>query len=143
MRPATLAQTIERIGAGEALEDALPEFLDEFYLTDRPDRQFAMLSEEPAVTGQPRLDALAGAVAEYLARQYRLDGIPAWCFGAERYLDRAWHASSFQDEAFREYLTFASPAEFASRNIFTEERPLRRARSGLVPAGRMGRPGDT
>ena len=29
----------------------------------------------------------------------------------------------------REYLTFASPAEFRSRNIFTEERPLRRARS--------------
>jgi hypothetical protein len=28
--------------------------------------------------------------------------------------------------------TFASPAEFASRNIFTEERPLRRAR-GLQP----------
>ena len=28
----------------------------------------------------------------------------------------------------REYLTFSSPAEFASRNIFTEERPLRRAR---------------
>ena len=32
----------------------------------------------------------------------------------------------------REYLTFASPAEFRSRNIFTEERPLRRARSGLT-----------
>jgi hypothetical protein len=31
----------------------------------------------------------------------------------------------------REYLTFASPAEFRSRNIFNEERPLRRARSGL------------
>jgi len=31
----------------------------------------------------------------------------------------------------REYLTYSSPAEFASRNIFTEERPLRRARSGL------------
>jgi len=34
----------------------------------------------------------------------------------------------------REYLTFASPAEFASRNIFTDERPLRRARS---PFGRQ------
>jgi hypothetical protein len=31
----------------------------------------------------------------------------------------------------REYLSFASPAEFRSRNIFTEERPLRRARSHL------------
>ena len=32
----------------------------------------------------------------------------------------------------REYLTFSSPAEFASRNTFTEERPLCRARSELV-----------
>ena len=31
-------------------------------------------------------------------------------------------------DAMREYLTFSSPGEFASRNIFTEERPLRRAR---------------
>jgi hypothetical protein len=37
----------------------------------------------------------------------------------------------FTDDAMREYLTFASPAEFRSRNIFTEERPLRRARSDL------------
>jgi hypothetical protein len=29
----------------------------------------------------------------------------------------------------REYLTFASPAEFAPRDIFTEQRPLRRDRS--------------
>jgi hypothetical protein len=32
----------------------------------------------------------------------------------------------------REYLAYASPAEFRSRDIFTEERPLRRARSGLA-----------
>jgi hypothetical protein len=32
----------------------------------------------------------------------------------------------------QEYLAFTSPAEFRSRNIFTEERPLRRAR-GQVP----------
>jgi hypothetical protein len=135
MRPATLAETIERIRAGEASEQALPEFLDEFYLASAPERQFAMLASEPALTGEPRLDALAGAVAEYLARQYGLPDVPSWCFGPQRYLDRAWHASPFADDGFREYLTFASPAEFSSRNIFTEERPLRRARSGL---GRRG-----
>src|SRR5436190_17876689 len=37
----------------------------------------------------------------------------------------------------REYLTFASPGEFASRNIFTEERPLRRAR-GPRPSAIIG-----
>jgi hypothetical protein len=46
-------------------------------------------------------------------------------------LDRSWHTTSSDADAMREYLTFASPAEFRSRNIFTEERPLRRARSGL------------
>ena len=56
----------------------------------------------------------------------------AWTFEPCRYLDRAWHASPFADDGMREYLTFASPAEFRSRNIFTEERPLRRARSGLT-----------
>ena len=72
-----------------------------------------------------------GAVAEYLAHEYALPRVPAWAFEAARYLDHAWHTSSFADDAMREYLTFASPAEFASRNIFTEERPLRRARSHL------------
>jgi hypothetical protein len=32
----------------------------------------------------------------------------------------------------REYLTSASPAEFAFRNILAEERPLRRVRSALA-----------
>jgi hypothetical protein len=35
----------------------------------------------------------------------------------------------FLTDGMREYLTFASPAEFASRNVFTEELPLRRARN--------------
>jgi hypothetical protein len=132
MRPATLAETIDRIHRGEALENALPGFLDEFYLASSFERRLAMLLDEPVLTGKPRIDALAGAVAEYLARQYALQHVPTWCFGPERYLDRAWHTSPFADDGFREYLTFASPAEFSSRNIFTEERPLRRARSALA-----------
>ncbi|MCK1514523.1 hypothetical protein IVB22_18500 [Bradyrhizobium sp. 190] len=43
-------------------------------------------------------------------------------------LDRPWFTAADPSDAMREYLTFSSPAEFASRNIFTEERPLRRAR---------------
>jgi hypothetical protein len=39
----------------------------------------------------------------------------------------AFHLSPLADGAV-DHLTFSSPAEFASRNIFTEERPLRRAR---------------
>jgi hypothetical protein len=35
--------------------------------------------------------------------------------------------------AMREYLARASPAEFRSRNIFTEARPLRRKLSHVMP----------
>jgi hypothetical protein len=133
MRPATLAQTAERIASGHSLDKALPEFLDEFYLAATPKLRVAMLADEPSLTGDPRVDGLLGAVAEYLAHQLELPMVPAWAYSSVRYLDRAWHASSITDDGFREYLTFSSPAEFASRNIFTEERPLRRAR-GPQPA---------
>jgi len=133
MRPNTLAKAAERVISGEVLAMALSEFLDEFYLAATPDRQVAMLADEPSLTGDSRADGLFGAVAEYLAHQFELPRVPEWAFGRERYLDRAWHTSPFADDAFREYLTFASPAEFSSRNIFTEESPPRRARS--VSAG--------
>ena len=58
--------------------------------------------------------------------------VPAWVFEPRRFLDRAWHVSSIDAPAMREYLTFSSPAEFRSRNIFTEERPLRRVRSVIA-----------
>jgi hypothetical protein len=131
MRPATLAEAYERIIAGAESDVALTEFLDTFYLAERPERRLDTLRDEPALTGDARLDTLAGAIAEYLARQYKLPSIPAWAFQPVRYLDRAWHTTPFDSNAMREYMTYASPAEFRSRNIFTEERPLRRARAGL------------
>jgi hypothetical protein len=141
MRPNTLAQTAERIASGEAVEIALPEFLDEFYLAGASGRQAPMLKDEPPPTGDARIDALLGAVAEYLAHQHGLPSVPKWAFGAGRYLDHAWHASPFADAGFREFLTFSSPAEFSSRNIFTEESPLRRARAfASTHGGPAGRP---
>ena len=131
MRPATLAEAYERIVAGDPRDAALDEFLDTFYLAPSPESRMESLREKPRPTGDARLDALAGAVAEYLSRQYRLPGIPGWAFEPNRYLDRAWHTTPFDSDAMREYLTASSPGEFSSRNIFTEERPLRRARSGL------------
>src|ERR1700738_4801531 len=128
MRPTTLAQTAECIASARPPHKTLSEFLDEFYLAATSELQIAMLVDEPVLTSDPRMDGLLGAVAEYLAHQFNLPKVPAWAYSPVRYLDRAWHASSMADDGFREYLTFASPAEFASRNIFTEERPLRRAR---------------
>ena len=89
-------------------------------------------ADEPALTGDVRLDALVGAMADYLARQYRLPQVPDWAFGPKRFLELPWHVSPFEGDGMREFLTFSSPAEFSSRNIFTEERPLRRARAGLA-----------
>ncbi len=127
MRPNTLAEAIDRIQSGQPFEKAFPEFLDSFYLARDNASRTAMIRDEPCAIGDQD-DALMGAVAEYLAHQYGLDDVPAWAFTPSRYLARPWHTSRFSDDAMREYLTFASPAEFASRNIFTEERPLRRAR---------------
>ena len=134
MRPATLAEAVERTMAGEPRDAALAEFLDTFYLASSSERRFATLADEPVLTGGSRLDALAGAMADYLARQYRLPHVPDWAFGPARFLERPWHVSPFEGEGMREFLTFSSPAEFSSRNIFTEERPLRRARAGLAKA---------
>jgi len=134
MRPATLAEAVERTMAGEPRDAALAEFLDTFYLASSSERRFATLADEPVLTGDSRLDALAGAMADYLARQYRLPHVPDWAFGPKRFLERPWHVSPFEGEGMREFLTFSSPAEFSSRNIFTEERPLRRARAGLAKA---------
>jgi hypothetical protein len=124
-----------RIEQGEPLEKALSEFLDTFYTAPDTAGRIEMLREEPISIGT-RQDALIGAVAEYLSHEYALPRVPAWAFGPSRYLDRAWHTTPFEDAAMREYLTFSSPAEFASRNIFTEERPLRRACGPLNRAGR-------
>jgi hypothetical protein len=141
MRPNSLAEAVESIRTGAAKDIVLAEFVDMLDLAPTSDARYEMITEEPVVTKDKRLDALAGAIAEYLAKQYRLGSVPSWASGASRCLDRPWHTSSiFIDwtrevlsDGFREYLTFASPAEFASHNIFTEERPLRRAR-GPQPA---------
>jgi hypothetical protein len=128
MRPATLAHAIERVIAGERRERALPEFLDTFYLATSAEARLKALIDEPALTGDPRFDALAGAIAHYLAQQYALPQVPPWVFKPARFLNRPWHTAPIDDDGIREYLAFASPAEFRCRNIFTDECPLDRAR---------------
>jgi hypothetical protein len=136
MRPTRLFEAVDKIQAGISPDVALAEFADTFDLAIADEVRFTMLEKEPVLTKDDRLDALVGAIAEYLAKQYKLCRVPTWVSGPARCLDRPWHTSSmfidwkreFLTDGMREYLTFASPAEFASRNIFTEERPLHRAR---------------
>jgi hypothetical protein len=133
MRPNTLADAVERIEAGSARDVELAEFVDTFDLAETDQDRYASIEREPKLTGDVRLDALVGAIAEYLAKQRRLGRVPHWVSNPGRRLTSPWFTTAAPSDAMREYLTFASPAEFASRNIFTEERPLRRAR-GPQPA---------
>ncbi|WP_284418569.1 MULTISPECIES: hypothetical protein [unclassified Bradyrhizobium] len=104
----------------------LAEFVDAFDLAPSDAARFAAIEREPALTGDAKLDALVGAIAEYLAKQRRLGRVPPWTGGPARRLPEPWFTTSSPSPALREYLTFASPGEFSSRNIFTDERPLRR-----------------
>jgi len=128
MRPNTLAEAVQSIQAGSARETVLAEFVDTFDLAQTDQDRYASIEEEPKLTGDEKLDALVGAIAEYLAKQRRLGRVPHWVCDPARRLDKPWFTATSPSDAMREYLTFSSPAEFASRNIFTEERPLRRAR---------------
>jgi hypothetical protein len=132
MRPNTLAEAVTRIQAGAPQDVALAEFVDHFDLAITPAARLACIADEPVSGQDPKLDALVGAVAEYLAKQHRLGHVPGWTSAPNRRLAQPWFTAEGATDAMREYLTFASPAEFASRNIFTEERPLRRARSELT-----------
>lgn len=128
MRPATLSEAIMRIERGEAPEKIWPEFLDSFYLAPDQEARAAVLADEPPLTNDRKLDALAAASVSYLSKLFRLP-VPGWTANRARVLDEPWFTGVSDAPGMREYLTFSSPAEFRSRNIFTEARPLRRARS--------------
>jgi hypothetical protein len=127
MHPNTLADAVEEIEAGSARDVVLAEFVDAFDLAKTDRDRYVSIEREPKLTGDVRLDALVGAIAEYLAKQRRLDRVPRWVSDPARRLAMPWFTTTSPSDAMREYLTFSTPAEFASRNIFTEERPLRRA----------------
>jgi hypothetical protein len=142
MRPSTLAEAIDRVRSGVPRDVALAEFVDSFLMAPDDGARLAALEAEPEQTEDAQLDALAGAIAEYLAKQYRLGRIPAWASHPRRQLDEPWFTTSSASPALREYLSFASPAEFRSHNIFTDEQPLRRARSYLPFLKKTRAPSD-
>jgi len=143
MRPSTLAEAVDRVRAGVSRDVALAEFVDSFLLAPDDGARLAALEVEPKQTDDPQLDALAGAIAEYLAKQYRLGRVPAWASHPRRRLDEPWFTTSSASPALREYLSFSSPAEFRSHNIFTDEQPLRRARSHLPFLSKVRAPSDS
>jgi hypothetical protein len=69
---------------------------------------------------------LAGATAEYLAKQYGAE-VPTWASGKNRQLAEPWFTTEQPGPGINENLWHCSPAEFRWRNIFAESRPFRRA----------------
>jgi hypothetical protein len=127
-RPNTLAEAVRRIASGESRDLVWAGVLDRFYTTAAPGARRAMLVDEPAMTGDAKLDCLAAATAEYLWKQHGLGPpLPAWIAAPQRVLAEPWFTTELAAPGLREYLSFASPAEFIHHNIFTDSAPLRRA----------------
>ncbi len=125
MRPATVAEACRRFATGQPWDIAMGDFLQAFYAADASSRA-AMLADEPPPLGAQR-DALIGGIAEYLFKRWSPDAPPSWVGDRDRYLDEPWFPNAGDDPALMEYLTFASPAEFKSRNVMVDDEPLRRA----------------
>lgn len=127
MRPSTLAEACRRVEAGVPQDIALGDFLQAFYSTKSLEVRATMLAEEPTLVSDARFNALVGGIAEYLFKRWAPDFPPHWPCDASRYLLEPWFPHASDDPGLREYLTFVSPAEFKSRNIMTDDQPLRRA----------------
>ena len=94
MRPNTLAEAVERIQTGSARDIVLAEFVDTFDLAKTDGDRYASIEREPALTGDERLDALVGGIAEYLAKQRRLGRVPPWVSGPARRLASPWFTTA-------------------------------------------------
>jgi hypothetical protein len=123
MRPCSLAEAVQRHRTDCDFWIALNEFLDEFYAAGN--EQQSMIEQEPALIGEPRLDAYIGAVGEHLAQRWRLDHIPQWTLAKERFLDCPWFPGAETLKRHNFQLVY-SPIAFRRRDIFTESEPLRR-----------------
>ena len=134
MRPHTLADAVEMIAAGSAHDAVLAEFIDAFDLAKTDQDRYAVDRARAEIDGRK---AILTPLWVRSPSTWQSNGGSAACRIGSAIRRAACRPLGLQpripSDAMREYLTFSSPAEFASRNIFTEERPLRRARA-LKPA---------
>src|SRR5258708_33332776 len=106
MRPNTLADVVESIEAGSPQDVVLAEFVDTFDLAKTDQDRYASIECEPKLTGDAKLDALVGAIAEYLAKQHRLDRFPPWGWDPAPRLATPSITTASPTHAMREYPTF-------------------------------------
>jgi hypothetical protein len=81
------------------------------------------ISEEPALTGDERLDALLAAAAEHAAFHADAD-VPEWLSCGDRFLRLAWFPIDLPSLRVRGLVS--SPASFARRGIFIDRSDLER-----------------
>jgi hypothetical protein len=122
-RPRTLEAVARETQAGSSFDPLLREFLDEFYVADREQRQTAIASEPPRIT--PVHDAYLAAVAEHLALRFRLS-IPDWTEREDRFLENPFFAGGL--EGLKALLLVESPLAFRRRQIFVSRDALSRPR---------------
>lgn len=103
----------------------LREFLDEFYIAQDAEIRQKMLDAEPPLEGHDRHDAYYAAVAEHLARRYRLP-VPDWTDDRSRFLKRPFFPCGL--ESLKATLLKESPVAFRRRMIFVGADPLYRPR---------------
>ncbi|MDR3087336.1 MAG: hypothetical protein LBU45_05230 [Azoarcus sp.] len=124
-RPRTLGE-VSALGHRFGDPDAfLREFLDEFYIEQDAGVRASMLANEPPLEGYERHDAYYAAVAEHLARRYRLP-IPEWTNQRVRFLKYPFFPCGL--ESLKATLLKESPAAFRRRMIFVGADPLYRPR---------------
>ena len=111
MRPNTLADAVEKIQAGSAWDIILAEFVDTFDAAATDQDRYASIEREPKVTGDARLDALVGAVAEYLAKQRRLGRVPHWVSSPARRLSSPWFTTETMWVGFRVVRPLRTPTQ--------------------------------
>jgi hypothetical protein len=119
----TLAGVGSRVLNGEDFRHAIREFLDEFNLLGSDRARSQAIAERPSPTGDQRLDAYLGAMAEHLSAVHGLRS-PPWSLESQRFLTRFWFVS--KERGFRAVAIAQAPAAFRRRGVFIPERSLHR-----------------
>ena len=110
----------------------LREFLDSFYLEGDPGARAAMLSREPPLVDDDRVNAYLAAAAEHLAFREHLP-VPPWAGGKARFLRRPFFPAGL--ESLKATLLVESPTAFRRRMIFVGGDPLYRPRRDAAGVG--------
>jgi hypothetical protein len=119
-RPKSLKEVAEQALAGESVDFALANFLDEFYRQPR----LEMLLEEPPITGVRITDCYLAAAADELGTIF-FGRIPRWANQPSRTLEEPHFG--FTTPLGRAYALIATPGPFRQRNLFIGEDALKRA----------------